>query len=99
MPSRASFTQDSVETVGLRNSFFAESFTRAQCSSRSGVTPSKARAPSNTTEQSQAACVRGPHIRTLPSCQASSKNVHVLDHSFAAGMGLFFSLRLYATGC
>src|SRR5579863_7177275 len=77
MPSRASLTQVSAATVGLRNSFFAESLTRAQWSSISGVTPSKALAPSNTTEQSQAACVRGPIIPMLPSCQSSLKYVQV----------------------
>src|ERR1700749_2175690 len=52
---------------------------RAQCRSRSGVTPSKARPPSNTEVPSQAAWVRGPMIGTLPSCQSSSKNVRVFD--------------------
>src|SRR5579863_929173 len=79
MPSRASWIQVSVETTGFRNIFLAESFTRAQWSSRSGVTPSKARAPSNTSEQSQAAWVRGPMIGTLPSCHLSSKYVQVFD--------------------
>ena len=45
-----------------------------------GVTPSKARAPSNTDVHNQAACVRTPMIGTLPSCQSSSKNVTVFDH-------------------
>ena len=36
-------------------------------------TPSKARAPSNTVDPSHAPWVRGPIIRTLPGCQASSK--------------------------
>src|SRR6267154_2774103 len=84
IPSRASLIQVSVETVGFRNNFVAESLTRAQWSSRSGVTPSNARAPSNTTEQSQAACVRGPMIGTLPSCQSPSKNVQVLDQALPA---------------
>ena len=57
----------------------ADSFTRAQCRSMSGATPSKARAPSNTDVQSQAACVRTPMIGTLPSCQSPSKNVTVFD--------------------
>jgi len=42
--------------------------TRGQWRSRSGVTPSKARAPSNTVEPSQSPWVRGPMIGTLPSC-------------------------------
>ena len=75
-----------VETIGFRNSFVAESLTRAQCSSRSGVTPSNARAPSNTTEHSQAACVRGPMIGTLPSCHFSSKYVQVLDQPSPAAI-------------
>src|SRR5438876_7569749 len=57
-------------------------------SSRSGVTPSNARAPSNTIEQSQAAWVRGPMIGTLPSCQSPSKNVQVLDQPFPIDNGL-----------
>src|ERR1035438_2446284 len=79
MPSRARLTQVSVETVGLRHNLFAESLTRAQCSSRSGVTLSNARAPSKTTEHNQAAWVRGPMIGTLPSCHLSSKYVQVFD--------------------
>src|SRR3984885_10838666 len=79
IPSWASLIQVSVDTTGFRYSFTAESLTRAQWRSRSGVTPSKYRAPSNTMEQSQAACVRGPMIGTLPSCHPSSKYVHVLD--------------------
>src|SRR5271169_4698187 len=78
-PSRASLTQVSAETTGFRNSLAAEALTRAQWRSRSGETPSKCRAPSNTTEQSHAACVRGPMIGTFPSCQAPSKNVQVFD--------------------
>src|ERR1700686_1329017 len=77
MPSFANPIQVSVETVGFRNSFRAESFTRAQWRSRSGVTPSKARAPSNTTEHSHAAWVRGPIIGILPSCHSLSKKVTV----------------------
>src|SRR5437660_10544782 len=86
--SRASPSQVSVETVGLRKSFAAESLTRAQWSSRSGVTPSNARAPSNTIEQSQAAWVRGPMIGTLPSCHSPSKNVQVLDQPLPLAHGL-----------
>src|SRR5277367_3659122 len=86
MPSCASFIQVSTETLGLRNSFLAESLTRAQCSSKSGVTPSKARAPSNTTEQSQAACVREPMIGALPSRHSFSKKVQVFDQFVAAAI-------------
>src|ERR1700722_16605858 len=81
IPSRASLIQVSVETVGLRKSLAADSFTRAQWSSRSGATPSKYRAPSKTMEQSHAACVRGPMMGTFPSCHESSKKVQVLDQS------------------
>src|SRR5438045_7526530 len=77
MPSATRPIQVSFVTRGLRNSFGAESFTRAQCKSRSGITPSNARAPSNTTEQSQAACVIAVMIGTLPSCHLSSKYVQV----------------------
>ena len=61
----------------------AEALTRAQCRSRSGATPSKARAPSNTEEPSQMACVRAPHNGTLPSCQSPSKKVQVFDQAAA----------------
>ena len=66
-------------TNAFRKKLSAERLTRAQCRSRSGVTPSKVRAPSNTMEPSQAACVRGPMIGTLPSCQSPSKNVQVFE--------------------
>src|SRR5712692_6330526 len=79
MPSATRPSQLSSETSGFKRKCSAESFTRAQCSARSGVTPSKARAPSNTIEPSQAAWVRGPMIGTLPSCQSPSKNVQVLE--------------------
>src|SRR5262249_47538164 len=69
----------STDTSGLRKNLAAESLTRAQCRSRSGVVPSNARAPSNTQLPSQAACVRGPMIGTLPSCHSPSKKVHVFD--------------------
>src|SRR3954468_10355490 len=49
--------------------------------SRSGATPSNARAPSNTTEPSHAACVRGPMIGTLPSCHLPSKKVQLGEYS------------------
>src|SRR6202022_5036327 len=79
MPSRVSLIHCSKESVGFKYSFVADSLTREQCRSRSGVTPSNARAPSKTIEQSQAACVRGPMMGTLPSCHIPSKNVQVLD--------------------
>src|SRR6476620_1574504 len=72
------------DMVGFRLRASAERLTRAKCRSRSGVTPSKARAPSNTDEPSQAACVRGPKIATFPSCQLRSKKVQVFDQPFAA---------------
>src|ERR1700722_13675651 len=78
-PSCASLIQVSVDTTGFRYSLIAESLTRAQWRSRSGVTPSKYRAPSNTIEKSQDACVRGPMMGTLPSCHRSSKYVQVLE--------------------
>src|SRR5437879_4694515 len=37
-------------------------------------------------EQSQAACVRGPMIGTLPSCQSPSRNVQVLDQPCPTAM-------------
>ena len=45
--------------VGLRPIVVAERLRRAQCSSMSGLTPSKCRAPSNTVEQNQAAWESG----------------------------------------
>ena len=72
MPSATRPIQVSLVTSGLRNSFGAELFTRAQCRSRSGVTPSKARAPSNTEEASQNAWERGPMMPKLPSRQSPS---------------------------
>ena len=83
MPSRVSPIHSSTETVGLRNMVLAEALTRAQCRSRSGATPSKTRAPSNTEEPSQMACVRAPHSGTLPSCHSPSKKVQVCDQSAA----------------
>ncbi len=73
MPSRTSPSIVSTATLGFSPSAVAEALTRAQCRSMSGVTPSKARAPSKTLEPSQAACVRGPMIGTLPSCQSPSR--------------------------
>src|SRR5487761_1956458 len=79
MPSRARASQVSRSTTGLSLKLTADRLTRAQCASRSGATPSNARAPSNTVEASQAACVRGPMIGTLPSCQSPSKKVQVWE--------------------
>src|SRR5262245_49134793 len=70
----------STDWVGFRPNARAEALRRWQWRSRSGVTPSKARAPSNTEEASQKACVRGPATRTLPSCQSPSSHVQVSDH-------------------
>src|SRR5215472_12144706 len=70
----------STDWVGLRPNARADALSRWQWRSRSGVTPSKARAPSNTEEPSQKACVRGPATRTLPSCQSASSHVQVSDH-------------------
>src|SRR5215470_1717132 len=79
MPSATRSSHCSVDTAGLRNSALAEPLTRAQCRSRSGVTPSNERAPSNTEEPSQAAWVRAPISGTLPSCQSPAKKVQVVD--------------------
>src|SRR5262249_51360446 len=49
----------------------------------SGVTPSKARPPSNTVDPSQAPWVRGPMMATLPSCQSPSKKVQVREIGLA----------------
>src|SRR5262249_30275441 len=84
-PSATRPSQSSSVTCGCRWKYLADALTRAQCSARSGVTPSKARAPSNTSEPSQPAWVRGPKIGTLPSCQSPSKKVQVLDHVAAMG--------------
>src|SRR4029077_8919873 len=59
----------------------AERLRRAQCLSRSGVAPSKARAPSNTLDASQKPCVRAPMIGALPSSQSPSRKVKVCDHA------------------
>ena len=61
----------------------ADRLMRAKWRSRSGVTPSKARAPSNTAEASHIALLRGPMSSGLPSCQSPSKNVQVLDQGLA----------------
>jgi hypothetical protein len=60
---------------------FAERLRRAQCLSRSGVTPSKARAPSNTLDPSQKAWVRAPTIGRLPSIHSPSRKVNVCDQT------------------
>src|SRR5215468_1146525 len=70
----------STDCVGLRPRARADALRRSQWRSRSGVTPSKARAPSKTEEPSQKACVRGPATKTLPSCQSPSSHVQVADH-------------------
>src|SRR5271156_7208706 len=59
----------------------AERLTRAQCLSRSGAPPSKARAPSNTLEPSQKAWVRAPTIGWLPSSHSPSRKVKVCDQA------------------
>src|ERR1700730_2986818 len=79
IPSRASPSQVSASTTGLSLKLIADWLTRAQCRSRSGATPSNARAPSKTVDASHAACVRGPMIGTLPSCQPPSKKVQVWE--------------------
>ena len=81
MPSRVRPAISSADMVGLRYMVLAEALTRAQCRSRSGATPSNTRAPSNTEEPSQIACVRAPHIGTLPSCQSPSIKVQVATTS------------------
>src|SRR3546814_17652412 len=60
--------------TAFRPKLSAERTRRAQCLSRSGVTPSKARAPSTTTEAIQAAWVIGPMIGGLPSSHLPSRN-------------------------
>src|SRR3984957_9612735 len=67
--------------VGLRHMTFAERLSLAQCWSRSGVTPSKARAPSNTLVPNQKACVRAPTIGWLPSSHSPSRKVKVCDQA------------------
>src|SRR6185437_9903128 len=84
MPSALSPSHSSVETTGLRCIVRAEAFTRAQCKSRSGETPSNVRAPSNTEEHSHAEWLRTPMIGRLPSCQSPSQKVQVFDHCPAA---------------
>src|SRR5271169_6569494 len=81
MPSRVSSAIASTLMVGFNHMVFAELLRRARCRSRSGVRPSKARAPSNTLEPSQKACVRGPTIALLPSNHSPSRKVWVRDQS------------------
>src|SRR5262245_6520847 len=90
MPSATRSSHCPVGTTAFRNRAPAESFTRAQWRSRSGTTPSKARAPSNTEEPSQAAWVRAPISGTLPSCQSPAKKVQVFD---GAAARVIFSAR------
>src|SRR5262249_8565753 len=59
----------------LRPNVSAECTRRSQWRSRSGVVPSKARAPSNTQEPSHGAWVHGPMISGLPSSHAPSNHV------------------------
>src|SRR5580692_8946807 len=88
MPSRANASQVSVSTTGLSLKLTADRLTRSQCASRSGATPSKARAPSNTVEASHAPWVRGPMIGTLPPCQSPSKKVKVSEKSTGFTVGV-----------
>src|SRR5579863_3957067 len=97
MPSRANASQVSVSTTGLSLKLIADRLTRSQCRSRSGATPSKARAPSNTVEASHAPCVRGPMIGTLPECQSPSKKVKVSEKSTASTVGMEIAIFVLAT--
>jgi hypothetical protein len=72
IPSQASSWIASAAIVGFSHIVSAEWLTRAQCRSRSGATPSNARAPSNTLDASQKAWSRGPRIGGLPSIQRPS---------------------------
>src|SRR5580693_3471954 len=94
MPSRASPSQVSVSTMGFSLKLMADWLTRAQWRSRSGVTPSKARAPSNTVEPSQSPWVRGPMIGTLPSCHWPWKNVHVCEWLTGLLLGIMTTLHV-----
>src|SRR5450759_3235714 len=100
MPSCVRPSQVSAETVGLRCMVAAEALTRAQCRSRSGETPSKVRAPSNTEEHNQAACERTPMIGILPSCQSPLYKVQVFDQSCPAAIRFSLShFLLCPEGC
>src|ERR1700757_1902154 len=72
----------------------AERLRRAQCLSRSGATPSKARAPSNTLDASQKPWVRAPTIGALPSSHSPSRKVKVCDQ---AGMSVSSKRRFTGT--
>ncbi len=72
MPSRTRPSHSSTDTIGFKYMVLAEALTRAQCCSMSGATPSNTRAPSNTEEPSQIACVRTPQSGRLPSCHLPS---------------------------
>ena len=50
---------------------------RAQCRSRSGVTPSNARAPSKTSTSLPGAMVSGAHHEQVPACQRPSNQVRM----------------------
>src|SRR6202043_4253473 len=93
IPSRASPSQVSVSTTGLSLKLTADWLIRAQWRSRSGATPSKARAPSKTVEPSHAACVRGPMIGTLPSCQSPSKKVQVCEKLTGFAISAMIAVR------
>src|SRR3546814_9277024 len=69
--------------TAFRPKLSAERTRRAQCLSRSGVTPSKARAPSNTTEAIQAAWVIGPMIGGLRSEEHTSELQSLMRISYA----------------
>ena len=68
----------------------AERLSRAQCLSRSGVTPSKARAPSNTLEPSQKAWVRAPDDRGValePFAVEKGEGLRPGGHGFLDPLG------------
>jgi hypothetical protein len=79
-PSFVSPTIASAAMVGCKPRVSAERLTRSAWRSRSGVTPSNARAPSNTVEPSQEAWERGPMIGGLPSCHSPSIQVQVSEY-------------------
>src|SRR3712207_9015898 len=66
--------------VGLRPMVRAERFTRSQCRSRSGATPSNTRAPSKTDDPSQDTWERGPIRGGLPSCQVPLNQFQVCEY-------------------
>src|SRR5271163_1075373 len=80
-PSFARSSIASTVIVGLRHMVLAERLRRAKCLSRSGVTPSKARAPSNTLDPNQKAWVRAPTNGRLPSSHSPSRKVKVCDQA------------------